>query len=121
MAGSDIEEGGSSVPIIMSHSGFLTRSESGCGSRSDSHFVSSASLISSAVRCLTKTGLPRHLMITWFEKSGYQRFLQRKNGGRAAYVFALRYGSQVELDLGLREHIRGGGHVDQEIYIQAPL
>ena len=52
------------VPIIISHSGFLTRSESGCGSRSDSHFVSSASLISSAVRCRTKTGLPRHLMIT---------------------------------------------------------
>lgn len=38
-----------------------------------------------------------------------------------AYVFALRYGSQVELDLRLREHIRGGGHVDQEIYIRAPL
>ena len=56
---------GKGVPSIMSHSGFLTRSESGCGSRSDSHFVSSASLISSSVRWRMKTGLPRHLMITW--------------------------------------------------------
>lgn len=55
---------GKGVPSIMSHSGFLTRSESGCGSRSVSHFVSSASLISSSVRWRMKTGLPRHLMIT---------------------------------------------------------
>lgn len=54
------------VPIIMSHSGFLTRSESGCGSRSVSHFVSSAALISSGVRWRMKTGLPRHLTITYF-------------------------------------------------------
>ena len=54
------------VPIIMSHSGFLTRSESGCGSRNVSHFVSSAALISSGVRWRMKTGLPRHLTITYF-------------------------------------------------------
>lgn len=59
-------EGAGVVPIIMSHSGFLTRSESGCGSRSVSHFVSSAALISSAVRWRMKTGLPRHLTITYF-------------------------------------------------------
>jgi hypothetical protein len=53
------------VPSMINHSGFLTRSESGWGSRSDSHFVSSASLISSWVRWRMKTGLPRHLMITW--------------------------------------------------------
>ena len=55
---------GMSVPSIISHSGFFTRSESGCGSRKDSHFVSSASLISSGVRWRMKTGLPRHLIIT---------------------------------------------------------
>ena len=54
-------------------------------------------------------------------KVRYHRFLQSANGGRMAYVFALRNGSQVKLDLGLRKHIRGGGHVDQEICIRAPL
>ena len=49
---------------MISHSGFWTRSESGWGSRRDSHFVSSAILISSSVRWRMKTGLPRHLMIT---------------------------------------------------------
>ena len=29
-----------------------------------------------------------------------------------AYVLALGYGSQVNLDLCLREHVRGSGHVD---------
>ena len=52
------------LPIMISHSGFWTRSESGWGSRRDSHFVCSASLISSSVRWRMKTGLPRHLMIT---------------------------------------------------------
>ena len=33
-----------------------------------------------------------------------------KNG--AAYVLALGYGCQVNLDFCLREHVRGGGHVD---------
>ena len=53
------------LPSIISQSGFLTRSESGCGSLRLSHFVSSASLISSAVRCRMKTGLPRHLIMTY--------------------------------------------------------
>lgn len=57
------EEG--SIPSIINHSGFLTLSLSGCGSRNDSHFVSSASLISSSVRWRMKTGLPRHLIITY--------------------------------------------------------
>lgn len=51
-------------PSMISHSGFFTRAESGSGSRSASHFVSSASLISSSVRCRMKTGLPRHLIMT---------------------------------------------------------
>ena len=33
-----------------------------------------------------------------------------KNGG--AYVLALGYGSQVNLNLCLRQHVCGGGHVD---------
>ena len=52
------------VPSMISHSGFCALSESGCGSRSLCQSVSSASLISDAVRCRMKTGLPRHLMIT---------------------------------------------------------
>jgi hypothetical protein len=52
------------APNIINHSGFCTRSLSGWGSRSASHFVSSASLISSSVRCRMKTGLPRHLIMT---------------------------------------------------------
>jgi hypothetical protein len=49
---------------MINHSGFWTRSLSGWGSRRASHFVSSASLISSSVRCRTKMGLPRHLIMT---------------------------------------------------------
>ena len=56
---------GRDLPTMISHSGFWTRSESGWGSRRASHFVPSASLISSSVRWRMKTGLPRHLMITW--------------------------------------------------------
>ena len=52
------------VPSMINHSGFFTRSPSAWGSRSASHFVSSASLISSSVRCRMKTGLPRHLIMT---------------------------------------------------------
>ena len=53
------------VPNIINHSGFLTLSESGCGSRNECQSVSSASLISSPVRWRMNTGLPRHLMITY--------------------------------------------------------
>lgn len=52
------------VPSMINHSGFFTRWESGSGSRNASHLVSSASLISSSVRCRMKTGLPRHLIMT---------------------------------------------------------
>ena len=38
-----------------------------------------------------------------------------------SYVFALGYRSQVDFDLCLREHVCGGGHVDQEICIRARL
>lgn len=31
---------------------------------------------------------------------------------RGSYIFALRDGRKIDLDLRLREHVRGGGHVD---------
>ena len=57
---------GGTVPSMISHSGFLTLSSSRWGSRRASHLVSSASLISESVRWRTKTGLPRHFMMTCF-------------------------------------------------------
>lgn len=51
-------------PIMINHSGFLTRSSSFWGSRRASTLTLSASLISSAVRWRMKTGLPRHLTMT---------------------------------------------------------
>jgi hypothetical protein len=45
-----LDEGWFDIPSMINQSGFCTRSESGCGSRSDSHLVSSASLISESVR-----------------------------------------------------------------------
>ena len=54
---------------MISHSGFWTRSESFCGSRSCEMSTSSAALISSGVRWAIKTGFPRHLTVrrcpTW--------------------------------------------------------
>lgn len=52
------------IPSMTSHSGSLTRSSSVWGSRSDWTLTLLASSISPAVRWRTKTGLPRHLMIT---------------------------------------------------------
>ncbi len=78
------------VPNIINHSGLLTRSESGCGSRSDSHFVSSASLISSPVRWRMKTGLPRHLMITFSDD--YVNVHSLKCWRSRTYVLAFWYG-----------------------------
>src|SRR6185369_7569852 len=63
------------TPTRISHSAFLTRDASVCGSRrSDGLLVTSplssttgssfcAAAISSGVRCRTKTGLPRHLTV----------------------------------------------------------
>lgn len=53
------------IPIIISHSGFLTLSESACGSRRDATLTALASLISESVLCRMKTGLPRHFMMTY--------------------------------------------------------
>ena len=82
------KEEGKSVPSMINHSGFFTRSESGWGSRRDSHFVDSASWISSWVRCRMKTGLPRHLMITCVVRiilsaldSFYSGGILKDNGG----------------------------------------
>ena len=52
------------LPTMINHSGFLTRSSSFWGSRRDSTFTFSASLISSGVLWRMKTGLPRHLTMT---------------------------------------------------------
>jgi hypothetical protein len=52
------------LPTMINHSGFLTRSSSFWGSRRDSTFTFSASLISSAVLWRMNTGLPRHLTMT---------------------------------------------------------
>lgn len=52
------------IPSMTSHSGSLTRSSSVWGSRSDWTLTLLASSISAAVRWRTKTGLPRHLIIT---------------------------------------------------------
>src|SRR6516165_6241637 len=57
------------TPTMISHSGFWTRSESFCGSRSCEMSTSSAALISSGVRWAIKTGLPRQATVrrwpTW--------------------------------------------------------
>lgn len=118
LAGScDGEDGGEGgvwecEPSIMSHSGFCTRSESGCGSRSASHFVSSASLISSGVRWRMKTGLPRHLMITWSREISTVALRRVAETEENAYVLALGDSGQVDLDLRLREDVCGCGHID---------
>ncbi len=52
------------MPSTISHSGFLTRSWSVCGSLRSLIGVSSDSLISLGVRCRTNTGLPRHFTVT---------------------------------------------------------
>lgn len=111
---------------MINHSGFLTRSESGWGSRSDSQFVSSASWISELVRWRMKTGLPRHLMMTWKRSrisichSGVcgDRMVREWSGavgGGGTYVLAFGDGGQVDLNLRLGKDVGGGGHVDEEI------
>jgi hypothetical protein len=98
------------TPNMMSHSGFWTRSLSDWGSRRDSHLVSSASLISSSVRWRMKTGLPRHLIMTWWCVS-----CGVGAGVELTYVLALGDGGQIDFDLGLGEDVGGGGHVDEEV------
>jgi len=108
---------------MINHSGFLTLSESGCGSRSDSQFVSSASLISSLVRWRMKTGLPRHLMITCScpSASAIRRVIRANGIGLEqssldrTHILAFGYSSQIDLDLRLGKDVGGGGHVDEEI------
>jgi hypothetical protein len=96
---------------MISHSGFFTRSLSGWGSRSASHFVFSASLISLSVRWRMKTGLPRHLMMTCAESAGAPIYRASDD----AYVLALGDGSEVDLNLGLGQDVGGRGHVDEEV------
>ena len=54
------------LPKTISHCALpaLTRAASGCGSRSEATFTSSAALISFGVRCRTKIGLPRQNSLT---------------------------------------------------------
>ena len=72
------------IPTMTNHSGFFTRSPSAWGSLNDSTLTLSASLISSAVRWRTKTGLPRHLMMTYFPSV----CLQYRSIGCLAYVLS---------------------------------
>jgi len=108
---------------MINHSGFLTRSESGWGSRRDSQFVSSASLISSLVRWRMKTGLPRHLMMTCESLSAIMNGpakrwvglgVEQRSVGRT-HVLAFGYSSEIDLNLRLGKDVGGGGHVDEEI------
>lgn len=50
---------------MTNQSGLVTLSSSFCGSRSDETSTLFASSISDSVRCLMKTGFPRHLMMTF--------------------------------------------------------
>ena len=62
-----------------------------------------------------KTGLPRHLTMTWClyssQRSGVG-FVMGLEGKRKTYVLAFRDGGKIDLDFGLGENIGGGGHVD---------
>jgi hypothetical protein len=104
-----------SIPIMTNHSGFWTRSSSFWGSRRVAIFTFSASLISSAVRCRMKTGLPRHLMITCI----HQYSEPGCRSGGITYVLALGDCRQVNLDLGHGQNIRGSRHGNQEICVRA--
>jgi hypothetical protein len=99
---------------MISHSGFCTRSESGWGSRRPSHFVSSASLISSSVRCRMKTGLPRHLMMTCPESA--QTNKKTPHQPSKTYILAFGNSSEIDLDLGLGQDVGGSRHVDEELW-----
>lgn len=59
-----------------------------------------------------KTGLPRHLMMTCENqlRVPWERLWQGM-----AYVLALGDGSEVNLNLGLRQNVGRGGHVDEEV------
>lgn len=100
------------IPSMISHSGFWTRSSSGCGSRRPCHSISLASLISSWVRWRMKTGFPRHLMITCSCQSARTRSQNRRH---ETHVLALGNSAQADLDLGLGQDVGGRGHVDQEV------
>lgn len=79
-----------------------------------------------------KTGLPRHLIITYSidkpngqrslvatekkERHAEKRCLVRGNPGET-YILALRDGCKANLNLSLGENVGGGGHVDKEVWI----
>lgn len=59
-----------------------------------------------------KTGLPRHLMITYFLISFQTlgvRYLE-------TYVFTLGNSSKVDFDLSLSQNVGRCGHVDEEVW-----
>lgn len=96
---------------MMSHSGFWTRSSSGSGSRRVFQSNSLASLISSSVRWRMKTGLPRHLMITYCCQDGYIT----KSRNHETYILAFGNGLKSDFNLGLGQDIGGGRHVDEKV------
>jgi len=59
-----------------------------------------------------KTGLPRHLMMTWgcVRGCGVTGWVKGET-----YVLALGDLLEVDFYLGLGEHVGGGGHVDEEV------
>ena len=106
------------VPSMTSHSGFWTRSSSDCGSRRDWTLTLFASAISLSVRWRMKTGLPRHLMMTWFPpivSMVGRRIWWQDPTMRRTHILALRDGRKIDLDLGHGQNVGRGAHVDEEL------
>ncbi|GLT26110.1 hypothetical protein SLA2020_011970 [Shorea laevis] len=72
------------TPITISHSGFLTLSESCYGSRRDVMSTLFASSISSSVQRQMKTGFPRHLPVTVVPGSMLERSTSREARARTS-------------------------------------
>lgn len=104
------------IPNMMSHSGCLTRSASVCGSRRDSILTALASSISSGVRWRMKTGLPRHLIMTWMSlRCQWKSVVEKAGKVWESYVLAFGDCREVDFNLGHGQDVGRGGHVDQEI------
>ncbi|KAJ6428468.1 hypothetical protein OIU84_023820 [Salix udensis] len=74
------------TPTTTSHSGFLTLAASSCGSRRDARSTLLASLISSSVRLLMKTGFPRHFTVTVEPGSMLERSTSREAMARTSLL-----------------------------------
>ncbi|KAJ6326397.1 hypothetical protein OIU76_003732 [Salix suchowensis] len=74
------------TPTTTSHSGSLTLAASSCGSRRVATSTLLASLISSSVRLLIKTGFPRHLTVTVEPGSMLERSTSREAMARTSLL-----------------------------------